>query len=383
MARSGLDLPHRLGVADGTAEIIGEVWLDDHDIPCIELIEAHEQSNPFQTRELGQTSCDIEASQLSKMHSSRFPPAQQSVAASARSFRPAYRSLSKSPTVPGDNNAHHQQLMNTTFLRADSLRRSLSTTSHTEVQSNLSYILQDIDPSTLVLPLQLIKSFFVKDLYTYIHSRCRSNNFKFDSTNFRSGFLHHFGQDGWFELEFENLVRWSCDSYAKAGRKVLTTRKAQNDLLDKEIDESSKQQESISSCSWSLPKLKAKRTGYCVFASPVGVFRATLSALRYQEAGNDSQDNPHTLDIAFMPADNKRARGLYVTFLRAANESAGPRISPHIKAINILPRDSEIFHCIRMNDLQSVRKFFERGEAAPTDVDEEGFSLFTVRVQTL
>ena len=222
--------------------------------------------------------------------------------------------------------------MPTTFQLADSLRRPPSTSSHTDIQSDLPYILEDIDSSALVLPLQLIKSFFVKDLYSPIHSGHRSNDFKFQSNNFRSVFLHQFAQDGWFELQFENLVRWSCESYAKAERKLLTTRKAQNELLDRELDESRKFQESISNCSWSVPKLKARRTGYYLSASPVGVFRATLSTLHYQKAGNNSQDNFHKLNIAFMPAENKRSRGLYVTFLRAANESAGPRISPYIKA---------------------------------------------------
>lgn len=106
-----------------------------------------------------------------------------------------------------------------------------------------------------------------------------------------------------------------------------------------------------------------------------------MSALRYQETENDAQDDFQKLHIAFMPAENERAKGLYVSFLRAGNESAEPRISPYIKAITVVPDDSEIIRCVKRNDLQDVRKLFERREASPTDVDERGFSLLSVRVQ--
>jgi hypothetical protein len=370
----GVGFPHGLGSAETTAEIIDEAMMDNVDVPSIESIEANEQSNPFQTRELMSTSCDVEAIQLPKMHSSWIFPAQPSVAASDRSSRPAYRSCFKPPTIRGDNNPHRQQLVNTTFQLADSLRHSPSTSSDAEVPSDFFYILEDIDPSTLVLPLQLMKSYFVKDLYFPKHSGHRFNHF-------RSVFLHQFAQDNWFELEFEKLVRWSCESYAKAGRKLPTTKKAQNDRLDKEIDEFRKHQEPENRCSSSVPQLKARRTGYYVSASPVGVFRATLSTLRYRDADHDSNDTFHKLNIAFMPAEHDHARGLYVTFLRAGNECAGPRISPYIKAINVIPNDSEIIRCIKRNDLQGVRKLFERREASPTDVDQRGFSLLSVRVQ--
>lgn len=376
-----MNFPHGIGLVEATAKIRDEVMVNTLDVPFIESIEADEQSNPFQTREWGHASYDIGANQLPREHSSWIFPAQPLTAASDRSFRPGFCSLSKSPTIRGENNSRHQILTNTAFQRAVSLRRSPSASPDVEVQGDLPYILEDIDPSTLVLPLQLIKSFFVKDLYFPKHSGHCSNSFNRSSDNFRSVFLHQFAQDKWFEFEFENLVRWSCESYAKAGRKLLTTKKAQNDILDKEIDETSKRQEPMNNCSSSVPKLKARRTGYYVSASPVGVFRATLSTLRYREAKNDSQDNFHKLTIAFMPAENERARGLYVTFLRAGNEFAGPRISPYIKAINVVPDDSEIIRCVKRNDLQGVRMLFERREASPTDVDEKGFSLLSVRVQ--
>lgn len=155
--------------------------LDTPNVPFVESIEANEESNPFQTRELGHASYDIGANQLLQKHSSCIFPAQPLTAASDRSFRPASRTLSTSACVRAEINPRHQNLLNITFQGADSLRRSPSISSDTEVQSDLPPILEDIDPSTLVLPLQLIKSFFLRDLYSPKHPKRCSNNSRRDS----------------------------------------------------------------------------------------------------------------------------------------------------------------------------------------------------------
>lgn len=395
--------PYGMDSTHVTAKLKDTVMVDTFDVPSIDSIEVDERH--FQSRELRYTHGNPEVGQLSNGHSSWISPAQiprsssvqsewwqelisfprsthSPTEASKRTLSPAHRSLSKSPTVRNDNNLCRQNLTrNRTGQQADSLGGILSSDCDAEVQSNLFFVLEDVDPEALVLPLQLMKSHLTK-YFGFPTSSWRY------SSNFSDWFIHHFVRDGWFELEFESLVRWSCESYANTGRKA-SVRKARYDPLDKEIDESSNIQRSSSQInrapknSRSVHKLKVRRKGYCVSVSRAGVFRATLGTISNQKTNTGTQDDLHVLKLTLMPAENERTRGLCVTFFRAMNESTGPRISPYIKAINVVPNDSEIIRCVSRNDLEGVQRLFERREASPTDVDERGFSLLSVRIHAV
>ncbi len=223
-----------------------------------------------------------------------------------------------------------------------------------------------------------MKSHLIKCFYPSEHARHSSTSI-----------LDNLSRNRWLELELEDLLCWSCESFVKAVRKLRSIRKGRNDLLDEENDNSSKSQKSSSPSgrangkTWSESNLLVRRIDYSLSVSRAGVLRATLGTLSNEETNPNTSDGFLILNLAFMPTENERTRGISVTFVRTVNEFAGPCISSYIKVFNVVPDDSKIMVCVSRNDLLSIQKLFEKGEASSTDVDKFGVSLLSVRIQAV
>ena len=407
---SGIDsaFPHSLDSAEAIPKRNGIIMIDAPNVPFNELIETDEQNELVQTRNMEHACQDTETVQLSdelfpcvspappsgrtsvRLYDTDWqavinwsPSMRSSIGASSRIVNPEYRSFSKSPTVQSDNSPSNQGFNKRGIPQPlDSLGRLISTGIDVEVQSKHPIIPEGIDPTTLLLPLQLMKSHLTKCLYLSTKSRWYSRN---------SGVSIHddLARDKWLELELEDLLCWSCESFAKAVRKRQSRRKRHNDVLDSEIDEPSESQMSsnpsgrASGKTWSVSNFQARRTDYSLSISRAGILRATLGTVPNEETNADTSEGFLVLDLAFMPTENERTRGVCVTFARTVNEFSGSSISPHLKVFNVIPDDSEIFGCVSRNDLHGMQQLFERREASPTDVDKHGFSLLSVRIQAV
>ena len=265
---------------------------------------------------------------------------------------------------------------------SDSLSRLLSKDIDAEVHNTCPIIPEGIDPTTLVLPLQLMKSHLTKCHINVYQSRLYSGNYSISIGD-------DLASSRWLDLEFEDLLCWIYELSAKTIRKRQSTREKHIELLDGEIDVPSGSRKSsgpsglASRKSWSLSDLQAKRIDYSLSVSPAGILRATLGTILNKEANANTSDGLIVLDLKFIPGENERTRGVCVTFARTVNELAVPRICPHITVFNIVPDDSEMIRCVSRNDLQGIQKLFERRQASPTDVDKDGFSLLSVRIQAV
>jgi len=396
--------PHGVDSAKAIAQMNDKIMVDAPDVAFVESIETDKQTNLFQTcnwehtyhnTEMGQLSNELfpggSPAKMSRRSSFRLsdsdwqavinwsPSMRSSIGASGSIVGRAYRSLSKSPTIRSKSILCDQDFTNNGISkRLDSLGRLLSPNIDAEIPNIHPIISEGTDPTTLILPLELMKSHLTKCFYPSTHARPSSTSI-----------LGNLSRNRWLELELEDLLCWSCETFVKAVRKLRSIRKGRNDLLDGENDSSSKSQKSSSPSgrangkSWSESNPLVRRTDYSLSVSRAGVLRATLSTLPNEETNSNTSDGFLILDLAFMPTENERTRGISVTFVRTVNEFAGPRISPHIKVFNVVPDDSEIMVCVSRNDLLGIQKLFEKGEASPTDVDKFGFSLLSVRIQAV
>ena len=403
-----LAFPHVMDSAEASAAL-NDMTMVDAPVPSIiESVETIEQNNPFQTCELESASYGTNMEQILDELFPRNSPTRQSrnssvrlsdtdwqafmnwspdmlssIGASGGTVSPAYRPLSTLPSRRSDSSPSRQGFTtNYRSERPDSLSRLMSTDVDAEVQNKGPIIADGIDPTTLVLPLQLMNLHPTK-----CHNiRAQSQQY---SENSVISIRDDLGRNRWLEPELEDLLCWSCKSFAKAVRKRQSTRKGHNDLLDGEIGESSESRVSSSPSgrarkrSWPVSNFQPRRTGYSLSVSRVGILRATLGIVLNKGSNTNASDDFVVLNLKFMPAGNERTQGVCATFVRAVNELAEPRICPYVAVFNVVPGDSEIFRCVSYNDLPGIQKLFDNGEASPTDVDKSGFSLLSVRVQAM
>ena len=126
-----------------------------------------------------------------------------------------------------------------------------------------------------------------------------------------------------------------------------------------------------------LQKLEGKVTHYMTWAVPNGTFRLSLTP-RVDNSVAALKTNLPSIHVSFMPKDDRRTKGVTVSFRRLQGDHHGYSLYRRIKTINVVPKDSDVIQCVLRNDLQSLQMLFDKREASPLDVDPQGFSLLSV-----
>jgi hypothetical protein len=107
-----------------------------------------------------------------------------------------------------------------------------------------------------------------------------------------------------------------------------------------------------------------------------GALQIQLRRAPKEISDRDEGDSQITLTICAIPEIRNRAgAGIHVTIPRS---SQGLPIYTTIREFNVVPKDSEIISCVRMNDLEGVRRLIGEKKASPRDVDPSGTSLLSV-----
>jgi hypothetical protein len=116
----------------------------------------------------------------------------------------------------------------------------------------------------------------------------------------------------------------------------------------------------------------------CPVCSDGGTFRAELRDL---PNGNEKEyrGTADTVTLSYTPRPQWHRIGISITFRRAFEAGSSIQIPPSIKTFNVVPYDAEIVLLVKKNDLNGVRKLFEKGKASPTDVTPLGHSMLSVR----
>ena len=126
-----------------------------------------------------------------------------------------------------------------------------------------------------------------------------------------------------------------------------------------------------------LHKMEGKVTHYMTWPVPNGTFRLRLTSRSNKSVPTVGTNLP-SIHVSFMPKDDRRTKGVTVSFRRLQSDHHGYSLYRRIKTINVVPKDSDVIQCVLRNDLQSLQMLFDKREASPLDVDPQGFSLLSV-----
>jgi len=97
-------------------------------------------------------------------------------------------------------------------------------------------------------------------------------------------------------------------------------------------------------------------------------------------ASEDEASPSYYVAISAIPeVRSRREAGICITLPSNAHT---PLMYPTIRTFNVVPEDSEIIECVRMNDLAGFRRMMENGEGSPRDVNPDGISLLYVSLMS-
>lgn len=242
-----------------------------------------------------------------------------------------------------------------------------------EVAKNPDWVVcPDVNPEELVRPLQQLEKQFVISLdQNLLNSTCAGSSLNI---------LFELTHSEWLRLKVEDLVCWSYLASLKGVQQRQAARSALGSGTGPNLpswDGSSPSGQDITKNVFE-PELPAKDTSYFLRHSRKGVLRIQLSTTSKESIDDNDSEPPTKVTISFMPKAKKRTIGVSATFTKSWNTLVESRISPYIKAFNVLPQGSKIIQCVSDNDLQGLRKLFDGKKASPLDVDQWGFSLLSV-----
>lgn len=251
--------------------------------------------------------------------------------------------------------------------------RSISRNDFEVAKNSDCVVCPDVNPEELVRPIQLLEKQLIISLDQNLAKNCTcagsSLNILFELTH-----------SEWSRVKVEDLVCWSYLASLKAVQQRQAARTALRSGTGSKLssyDRSSPGGQDIRKDLFD-PELPARDTSYFLKHSRKGVMRIQLSTRSRESVEVYDSEPPTTVTVSFMPKAKKRTIGVSATFTKSWNSFVEPRISPCIKALNVLPQGSRIIQCVSDNDLQGLQRLFDGKEASPLDVDQWGFSLLSV-----
>lgn len=120
--------------------------------------------------------------------------------------------------------------------------------------------------------------------------------------------------------------------------------------------------------------------GFAIIRSNTDIFAILHRTAACEAKHGNKPSRRATIALKYFPTQTPGTQGLEVTFTQPPQSIWESHICPSIRTFNVIPKHSEIFRCVQMNDLQRVRLLFDSKEASPRDVDEAGHSLLSVSI---
>ena len=236
-----------------------------------------------------------------------------------------------------------------------------------------------MDPESIMLPLQLLRTHLTESLE--LESLWRGRY----SCGSTLNHLYSTLSSSWLSLEMEDLICRSYELSAQAIRRRQAARPVSRDGI----------------CLLSTPEDDRECEGPKTARQPMEhgnpetdlrlqltsrIRRSTSMGRLIVEFSTPPQDSPYVdtsdvlcvINISFIPERQQRTIGISATFRKHSSASQSCRIPPRLRTFNVIPYDSQIIDCIRDNDILGVQRLFTEGKASPLDVDSDGFSLLSV-----
>lgn len=126
-----------------------------------------------------------------------------------------------------------------------------------------------------------------------------------------------------------------------------------------------------------LQEIEGKVTHYMRWAVPNGTLKLRLTSSVDKSVTAAGMNLP-SIDVSFMPKNDRRTTGVTVSFRPSHGEYHGYALYRRIKTVNVVPKDSDVIQSVLRNDLPSLQVLFDKRKASPLDVDPQGFSLLSV-----
>lgn len=246
--------------------------------------------------------------------------------------------------------------------------------------------IDSVDPESIVLPLQLLRSSYVDFLELYRMSRSRWRDWSGQGPTV--GLLYSTFHSDWLLLEIENLLCWGYEKAAQAIRRRQAARSGSGnetgllltseDGYEREVPANGRQP--IKGRDFET-RLKPKLTRRVWHRTSMGMLNMALSTPRRDSPCFGTSDAPFEIKLSFIPQSRQRATGLSAVFKKDSSISQVCRIPPCLRTFNVIPDDSTVINCILRNDMSGVQRLFGERRASPLDVDSRGGSLLSYALQ--
>ena len=296
---------------------------------------------------------------------------------------PAYSSISD--TLLSGHGHPNESVVENTFTIDDIERQGCRRPSYAKVQEHdtlIKYpvlgpiILENEDIQSLVSPIELFKSHFIRSL----DHPLLQNTVNVEPVTAR---LIKLLQSRWLLSAMNELLGWAYEMTARRSCRLLGASHDFNAYsgLVKEPDDKG----GMRSCkAHGTRKDTAASLWHATSRSQLLVTSSTGTiSVRYSSVFGINQrtmesEELSALALAFMPRSKDRTEGVSIMFGDIQDTVGAEKISPYIRTFNVIPKDSAIINSVLHDDLDEVQTLFASGEASPLDVDPDGFSLLSV-----
>ena len=304
-------------------------------------------------------------------------------------FSPSMRSSSGAPALASRSPRSPSRPLSTirgrikcsdNMIRASRERqRSQSMTSQQSDGPVAFFAFDGMDPESIMLPLQLLRTSYIE--YLEIGSIWRSR-FSWGST---LDHLYSTLHGNWLSLEMEELLCLSYELSAQAIRRRQAARPVSSDGIcllstpedDRECERPKTARQPIEHGN-SETDLRLQLTSRIQRSTSIGRLIIEFSTPPQDSPYVDTSDVPCVINMSFIPKRQQRTIGISAIFQKYLSASQPCSIPPRLRTFNVIPKDSQIIDCIRENDILGVQRLFTEGKASPLDVDSCGFSLLSV-----
>lgn len=242
--------------------------------------------------------------------------------------------------------------------------------------------IDSVDPESIMLPLQLLRSSYVEFLELDPMSRSIWGNWSDPGP--MVDLLYSKSYSDWLSLEIENLLCSGYEICAQAIRRRQAARSGSSnetsplltseDGYEREVPANGRQP--IKGRDFEF-RLKSKLTSSVWHRTSMGMLMMALSTLRRDSPYFGTSDAPFEINLSFIPQSRQRATGLSAVFQKDSSISQVCSIPPCLRTFNVIPDDSMVINCIRRNDMSGVQRLFGEKRASPLDVDSRGASLLS------
>jgi hypothetical protein len=238
-------------------------------------------------------------------------------------------------------------------------------------------------PESIIPSVQMMKELF---------HRLQDDSFRKQHISSRGVFkweLHREIRSEVLLSEIDEIAIWAYQNAAKTVQQQKAARQSScvdiqpfSNKRGENYKQTSQYQDQSASNEGNSTKLDGTLLSYCNIdtnCTTGGSLRVQLRRSLKEQSGRDRDDSQIIVAIYAIPKIRNHAKvGIHINIPTTPRSSQGLPIYTTIRAFNVVPNNSEIIECVRMNDLDGVRRLIVEKKASPRDVDAGGLSLLSV-----